>query len=170
VVRYESGTSKCVSYDETGQPYQRWDGMGRSVRSAVSSSVNWSLPTQIRPGDSSFLATSIAYNSAFQVTSLTGPEGNSTSVAYDAAGRPASARGPKPNPYQEGVLTTYTYPASNIQVAALNGRWKRTTYDGFARPVKVEAGYGGTTVSTVDTEYGPCACNPLGKMARQSAP
>ena len=31
-------------------------------------------------------------------------------------------------------------------------------------------GHGTTTVSTVETEYGPCACSALGKMTRQSLP
>ena len=51
-----------------------------------------------------------------------------------------------------------------------NGRWTKTTIDGFGRPVKAETGYGTTVVSTVDTEYEPCACSPLGKVKRVSRP
>ena len=47
---------------------------------------------------------------------------------------------------------------------------KETTFDGFGRPIKVATGHGTTTVSTVETEYGPCACSALGKMTRQSLP
>jgi hypothetical protein len=38
--------------------------------------------------------------------------------------------------------------------------------------VKVEAGDNGTgtTLSTVDTQYAPCACSPLGKMSQVSIP
>jgi hypothetical protein len=38
--------------------------------------------------------------------------------------------------------------------------------DGLGRTIKVEAGYGTTTVSIVDTEYDSCGCSPLGKVKR----
>jgi len=34
----------------------------------------------------------------------------------------------------------------------------------------VQSGHDSTTVSEVDTQYGPCACSPLGKMWRVSLP
>jgi len=42
--------------------------------------------------------------------------------------------------------------------------------DGLGRTVKVETGYGTTTVSVVETEYAPCACSPMGKVKRVSMP
>src|ERR1700722_38523 len=49
-----------------------------------------------------------------------------------------------------------------------------TVMDGFGRTIKTIAGYGTTTISTtlstVDTQYGPCGCSPLGKLSQQSQP
>ena len=45
-----------------------------------------------------------------------------------------------------------------------------TTLDGFGRTIHVQTDNGSTTVSTVDTEYAPCACSPLGKLWRFSQP
>ena len=53
----------------------------------------------------------------------------------------------------------------------LTARFERTTYDGFGREVKREAGDNGTqtVLSTVETQYAPCACSPLGKLWRVSS-
>jgi YD repeat-containing protein len=45
-----------------------------------------------------------------------------------------------------------------------------TTMDGLGRTTKTETGYNNTTLSTVDTQYVPCGCSPLGKIGRQSQP
>ncbi len=42
--------------------------------------------------------------------------------------------------------------------------------DGFGRAIQTITGNGSTTVSTVDVQYAPCGCSPLGKLSRQSAP
>jgi hypothetical protein len=39
-----------------------------------------------------------------------------------------------------------------------------------SRTTRVQTGNGGTIVSTVDTQYAPCACSPLGKMSAVSQP
>jgi hypothetical protein len=54
--------------------------------------------------------------------------------------------------------------------ATTNGKWVRTTSDGFGRPMKVEKGNGSTTVSVVDYKYAPCACSSIGKLKRESRP
>ncbi len=51
-----------------------------------------------------------------------------------------------------------------------NGRFVRTTVDGFGRPRLTESGYGTTVVSVVENEYQPCACTPIGKLYRTSRP
>jgi hypothetical protein len=69
-------------------------------------------------------------------------------------------------------VTTYTYTyfnpstntGSNTQTATLDG------LDGFGRTIQVQKGNGSTTVSTVQTQYAPCACSPLGKMSAVSQP
>src|ERR1700722_10203151 len=49
-----------------------------------------------------------------------------------------------------------------------------TVMDGFGRTIKTIAGYGTTTIttvlSTVDAQYAPCGCSPLGKLSQQSQP
>ena len=52
----------------------------------------------------------------------------------------------------------------------MGNRWKRTTLDGLGRTIRVETGHDSVTVSTVDTQYAPCACSPLGKLWRVSQP
>ena len=118
------------------------------------------------------LTTTIGYNSAFQVTSVSGANSNDTATTeYDTAGRPSSsttADGYDPVPANRHS-TTYAYTATT-QTATLGTRWKRTTIDGFGRVSKVEAGHETTTESVVETEYAPCGCSPLGKVKRVSQP
>src|SRR5207253_1657970 len=57
-----------------------------------------------------------------------------------------------------------------VQTATLGNRWVKTTLDGFGRAISVAKGHDGVTVSTVDTQYAPCGCSPLGKMKRVSQP
>ena len=71
----------------------------------------------------------------------------------------------------DGATTNYTYDnPARTTTATTNGRWTKTTTDGLGRTIKVETGYGTTTVSTVDTEYDSCGCSPLGKVKRVSNP
>jgi hypothetical protein len=75
-------------------------------------------------------------------------------------------------------VTAYTYTyynpvahtGANTQTAAVDGRWQTTTLDGFGRTIQVQKGNGSTVVSTVQTQYAPCACSPLGKMSAVSQP
>jgi len=109
------------------------------------------------------------------VTQVTGPNGAQATTTYDALTRPLQSSIP------DGAVTKYTYSYSGpvVQTATLYPdpnnpnnatRWKQTTLDGFGRVTKVVSGQGGTTVSTVETQYAPCACTPLGKMSAVSAP
>ena len=70
-----------------------------------------------------------------------------------------------------GIPTTYAYNDAGHTVTATTGaRAVTSTYDGFGRTVKVVVSDGGVVKSTVDTQYGPCACSPLGKMTQVSQP
>ena len=81
-------------------------------------------------------------------------------------------------PTSIGAVTTYTYTyynpttntGANTQTATVDGRWQTTTLDGFGRTVQVQKGNGSTIVCTVQTQYAPCACSPLGKMSAVSQP
>ena len=106
------------------------------------------------------MATSVTY-----ATSFAGPIGATSTITYDGYGRPVQTTIP------DGATTTYSYTYNpNTQTATLGNRWKKTTLDGFGRVTRVEMGHDSTTVSTVDTQYGPCACSPLGKLWRVSQP
>jgi len=70
-------------------------------------------------------------------------------------------------------VTNYTYNDSSTAAsvtATTNGKWVKSSLDGLGRTVKVEAGYGTTTVSITETVYEPCACSPMGKVKRVSRP
>ena len=48
-------------------------------------------------------------------------------------------------------------------------QWRRLTFDGFGRTIKVETGHDSNVlVNTVDTVYGACGCSPLGKVVKTS--
>jgi len=92
--------------------------------------------------------------------------------------RPSRRSRPSQTTIPDGAVTTYTYtyynPTTNTgvntQTATVDGRWQTTTLDGFGRTVQVQKGNGSTIVSTVQTQYAPCACSPLGKMSAVSQP
>ena len=93
-----------------------------------------------------------------------------TAITYDVAtGRPSTTTS------KFGAQTTYTYSNNPAwTMAATNGHWVKTWRDGFGRTIKVEKGDGApsamVTKSVQETEYGPCACSPLGKVSRVSNP
>ena len=143
--------------------YATKDGSGSTVD--ITLTANASLPGVLTPGGNNNLATTISYTSSFAVTSVSGPNGAGTTTSYDTYGRPSVST------MVDGAATSYSYTYNpNTQTATLGNRWKKTTMDGFGRVTKVETGHDGVTVATVDTQYAPCACSPLGKVWRVSQP
>jgi RHS repeat-associated protein len=163
--RHTADGADTFWYLMTGVLQSTTNAAGVSVGNSTSGATNYSLPEVITPGGSSNLATSIGYNSSWAVTSVTGANGANSTTSYDSYGRPSSSKIP------DGAITNYTYTYNpNTQTATLGSRWTKTTLDGFGRPIKVETGNGGTTVSVAETEYAPCACSPLGKLKRTARP
>jgi YD repeat-containing protein len=159
------GNTQCYAYDTAGVTYQTADGSGSSAQLSTDSTTSYSLPTTVTPNGNSALATSTTYASSFATTSVTGPNGAQGTTTYDSYGRPSQTQIPN------GAVTTYTYSYNPpTQTATVDGRWTITTLDGFGRTIRVQTGNGSTTVSTVDTQYAPCACSPLGKLWRVSMP
>jgi RHS repeat-associated protein len=161
------GDTTCAAYDIGGVPYYTADAYGHSASIQTNPDSNYSLPGVITPNGNSDMATSATYATSWAVTSMTGPNGAQGTTTYDSYGRPTQTQIP------DGAVTTYTYtysPGASTQTATVNGRWKTTTLDGFGRTIRVQTGNGSTTVSTVDTQYAPCACSPLGKLWRVSQP
>ena len=156
-------------YQITGVPYQMTNGAGVVVTTAPSFATNYSLPGVLTPNGNANLATSVTYSGSFAVTSVTGPNGATGTTSYDLYGRPSATTSP------DGATTNYTYTyLPNTQTATIttgnSTQWKKTTLDGFGRPIKVETGHDSTTMSEVDTQYAPCACSPLGKLSQTSVP
>ncbi len=161
------------AYDIGGNPYETQDGDGMIVTVATSSSTGASLPATLTPNGNGNLASNMTYSGSYALTSVSGANGANQSVSYDAYNRPGQATS------VDGAITAYTYTyAPNTQTATISTtvnnttttQWRRTTFDGFGRAIKVETGHDGTTYNTVDTVYGACGCSPLGKVMRVSMP
>ena len=127
-------------HDSAGVVQQTIDGMGHQVTVSADSTTNYSLPALVTPNDNSAMATSMTYASSFAVTSVTGPNGAQGTTTYDVYGRPMQTRIP------DGAITAYTYSYSPpTQTATVNGRWKKTTLDGFGRTIQVDSGHDDVT-------------------------
>jgi RHS repeat-associated protein len=159
------------SYFDTGVAYSSWDATGDTVTTSLAS--NDVLPQTLTPNSNPALATSMTYNSAWAVTSVTGPNGATSTTNFDSYGRPATSTS------SDGAVTSYTYAyytsgGQNSQTATVNNgqayQFKTTVLDGFGRTISVLTGNGKTTVSETDTQYAPCACSPLGKISAVSMP
>ena len=138
-----------------------------SVNLSTNSTTNYSLPSTITPSGNTAMNTTATYASSWAPTSMTGPNGDAGTTTYDSYGRPSQTTIP------DGATTTYTYTYSagaSTQTATVDGRWQTTTLDGFGRTIQVQKGNGSTIVSTVQTQYAPCACSPLGKVSAVSQP
>jgi len=71
-----------------------------------------------------------------------------------------------------GASTWYTYndtASPPTHTATINGRWTKTTLDGFGRTIQTDSG-DTQTRSTVQVQYAACGCSPLGKMSKKSQP
>jgi YD repeat-containing protein len=131
----------------------------------VEQNASYSAPARITPNANENLAASMTWTSFLGLVSQTGPNNSTAAFTYDALARPSSATSP------HGAVTSYTYANSPPAVTeTVNGRWKKTTQDGLGRAVKVETGHGSTAVSVQETEYGLCACSPMGRVKRVSEP
>ena len=161
------GDVRNYTYEISGVVNSVTDGSGRTVTVSPSWGTGYSLPGVVTPGGNGNLATSLSYAASWAVASVSGPNGATGATTYDTYGRPQQTTIP------DGAQTTYAYtyyPSANTQTATLGNRWKRTTLDGLGRTIRVETGHDSVTVSTVDTQYAPCACSPLGKLWRVSQP
>jgi RHS repeat-associated protein len=160
------------SYDLTGTVLTT---TVNGVTSTVTPTNNFAAPGQIT---TNLLNSSMNWSAFLGLSSATGPNGDTGSILYDANARPSSTT----SPY--GAVTTNTYndtasPPNKIAVTcpspgSCTGSVVKTVMDGFGRTLQTVNGYGTataiTTVSTVDTQYAPCGCSPLGKLSQQSQP
>jgi hypothetical protein len=175
-------------YDATGTVVSQNDSLGHSVNVTTSSATNFTLPEQLDLNGAGQLLTTATYAPNFAPASVAGPgqvvydpntspNGTAAYTHYDSYGRVDYTLAASQVAGQAaGARTDYTYSYAtpwSITATTQGGsgsRWTRTVLDGLGRTASVQAGYGSTTVSLMDTEYAPCACSPLGKMSRQSQP
>ena len=136
---------------------------GTSVTAASTASTNYAAPSTITTQS---YGETIAYNSWLGITQTTGLNGETLYLTYDSYGRPSTAV----SPY--GATTSYSYSTSPPVQQIKNGPdgLTRTTLDGLGRTIRVERGSSTGYTSAVDTVYAPCACSPLGKVQKVSAP
>ena len=132
-------------YDDTGNVLKTKNPQGVIGTTVEDSSKNFAVPSSITVAG---LSTTMNWNSALGLTSASRANGESSGTVYDSYARPSSTTSPT------GQTTTFTY-AGNVTTATTNGRFVRTTVDGFGRPLLTESGYGTTVVSVVENEYQP---------------
>ncbi len=176
------GTS-CWMYDVLGNVF-RTAGPGVPT-TAISTNINsnYSVPGQIQISGDAASISSFQFNNWMGLTNVAAPNGANSALTYDTLGRPIGSVSPLsvhtgyyyyPDPFpNSGFFPTFSGLKSG-QLAITEGRhWTRTTLDGLGRTVRVESGdttdYS-TSKSIVDTQYGPCACSPMGKMVAVSQP
>ena len=156
------GYGSSATYDVTG--FTRSSTNGQTTTASTPDSKNVA-PTTITPNGNSLMAMSAGFNSVYQLTSVSGPNGASTTMAYGGDARPQWTTGP------HGQTTFFFYYDSlRMKQSGTGARWTKAWFDGFGRTIKEEAGTGTTTVSIVETEYDSCGCSPLGKVKRVSRP
>jgi RHS repeat-associated protein len=154
-------TTTSQTFDMTGTVLSTWVN---GVSSQITPTNNWAAPGQITTNT---LTSTMTWSSFLGLSSATGPNGDTGSISYDGNARPYQTT----SPY--GAVTTYTYndtASPPNKIATTDGHWVETEMDGFGRTIKTITGYGSTTVSTVDTQYAPCGCSPLGKLSKVSQP
>ena len=154
----------CVALYPWGAPNITAASDGSTTSSALTSATNYAAPTTFTTQS---YGQTIAYNSWLGVTQTTGLNGEQLSVYYDSVGRPITTVSPYGAQMQYSYATSL--PFQQVQTGP-NG-FTRTTLDGLGRTVRVERGYSASNLqSVVDTVYAPCACSPLGKIQKVSAP
>ena len=149
-----------------GQPVSSADGQGLTQAVTYGGAGGSMVPTQITPNNNASLGTTMNWNGFLGLTSVSSGNGASSGFGYDAYARPTSSTS------ADGATTVLAYSVSPAYSSAVvNGRWTVSYYDGVGRPVKTVTGDNTNgTRSTVDMEYEPCACSPMGKVKRVSLP
>ncbi len=156
--------TSCTAYDAYGGVRAITGSDGSTMNSASDSSTNYAAPSSI---STQSYGETIAYNTWLGVTGTTGLNGETLSMTYDSYGRPATGS----SPY--GGVWTYGYTSTTPIQQTKTGPdgFTRTTLDGLGRTIRVERGLSSSSIQSVtDTVYAPCACSPLGKIQKVSAP
>ncbi len=165
------GNITHTSYDITGNPVSRSDGVGYSLALTVNSTTNFAAPSVITPNSNTSLQTTASY-AGLAPSSITGPNNATATITYDGLGDPLTSTS------VNGAATSYSIGTGGglpYQIwATTNNHTIQTVLDGFGRPTTVARSYtdgtGSHAVSYSTTYYGPCACSPVGKATLVSLP
>jgi YD repeat-containing protein len=169
-----NGKTTNFQYDRQGNVVRTW-GASPEVQESYSTATNYMMPDVITPNSTSQLATSFTFDNAMRPTTATAPNSAVAQTWYDSFGRVEKTQSPSgayTHHYQD-YLGRYhgTRTTPDSSPVASNGVFTTNRFDGLGRTVRVESGGGaGPVLSVVLTEYGPCACSPMGKVKRVSLP
>ena len=161
-------STATTNYDMTGNVTS---ATMNGVTTSIVPANNYAMPGQVTTNT---LTSTMTWNGFDGMTSAAGPNGDTESISYDTNARPHTTT----SPY--GAVTTYTYndgasPPNKIATTCptggtCTGATVKTSMDGFGRTIKTVSSDGTTTFSTVDVQYAPCGCSPLGKLSLESRP
>ncbi len=152
-----------------------------------------SAPSSVTLNNDAASLRTFAYTPWLGISSYSGPNGASGSFGYDDYGQTRTAvltpGGTVYIVHYPGQTTTLgmtsPYPPSYFptsqngfpwaEMSYIGSHYTRKSLDGLGRVVREEKGPTGlngifAATSIVDTQYGPCACSPTGKMTRVSQP
>ena len=155
--------TKTMAYDIAGNVLIT-NNNNLTTTANVNSNTSYTMPSSITTNS---LTSSMNWSNFLGLTSATGPNGDNGTIGYNGAARPTTSTSPL------GASTTYTYndtASPPNKIATTNGHWVQTNMDGFGRTIRTQTGNGTTVISTVDTQYVPCGCSPLGKVGQVSQP
>lgn len=159
------GIYRRISYDVTGFRVGMVDSQNYSVAISPADGSNNSRPGLVVPNSNIALGTSSMYDSALRLISTAGPNGAAKTQTYDGFGRLATlqsaGRAQKVYSYTDGPTTVTT---------TTSGRWRKTTFDGFGRRVRIERGDPAGTSAAVEIEYDSVHRHKASRISAAHAP
>jgi RHS repeat-associated protein len=140
-------------------------GLVHGVHDSAGSQMSVMVPGVPNPAaaNGNSLALQVKYSGG-RPTQVTAPSGAQRTATYDDLGRPATITS------TNGGTTEIQHQVSPTSITtSRNGRWKKTTRDGFGRVVKIEHGDASGTVSQQVRQFGPAPHSTIGKLSRVSS-
>jgi YD repeat-containing protein len=157
--------SVSTSYNLAGQGISSYDGVNYTEAATYGGAGGSTVPTAMTPNGNANLGTTLSWDSMLRLTSKSSGAGASSTVGYQSDGRPSGFTSP------HGAYTQFFYDDSLRRKIVASPTWVRYEFsDGLGRVVKEETRSGAVVQWTVETEYEPCACSPMGKVKRVSLP
>jgi RHS repeat-associated protein len=163
------GSTVNIQYDIAGNTVKTDDNNGHSVSTAMDSTKNYAVPSQITPNTEANLASRYSFNNALDPSSSTMPNNLSVSTLYDSYGRISSQSLPSGDVQNYNYFIGYPQPPLRRSVSGTS-RSITTSMDGLGRVIKEENSATNLPTVTVSKVYDSCGCTPLGKVKKVSQP